>query len=97
MFMHSVITVAIVFGILVIEPAAGQESANPGLSLRVVGISTKDYAESMTLHQGDGFSSGNAPRDKLVRRAASRQRSRAKLKSVWSNHIAFPLISRANG
>ena len=48
--MHSVITIAVVFGILIVEPTAAQESANPGLSLSVVGIRTKDYAESMTFY-----------------------------------------------
>src|ERR1700719_205881 len=40
----------VVFGILVIQPSAAQESANPGLSLSVVGVGAKDYAESLNFY-----------------------------------------------
>src|SRR4051812_6607991 len=43
--MHFAIAIA-GFGILAIEPAAAQPSANPGLTLSVAGIRAKDYAES---------------------------------------------------
>lgn len=41
---------AIVFGIPRIEPSAAQESAQPGLTLSVVGIGAKDYAESLNFY-----------------------------------------------
>src|ERR1700674_5176582 len=52
---HFVIAVVVVLGILVVEPSAAQESGNPGvnrsgLSLSVVGISAKDYAESLNFY-----------------------------------------------
>jgi catechol 2,3-dioxygenase-like lactoylglutathione lyase family enzyme len=47
--MHFVIAL-VVFGILAIEPGAAQPSANPGLSLSVVGIRAKDYAESLNFY-----------------------------------------------
>jgi catechol 2,3-dioxygenase-like lactoylglutathione lyase family enzyme len=48
--MRVVISVVIVFGILVIKPCAAQESANLGLRLSVVGVGTKDYAESLNFY-----------------------------------------------
>src|ERR1700674_5766573 len=45
-----VIAVVAIFGILVIELSAAQQSANPGLSLSVVGIGAKDYAESLNFY-----------------------------------------------
>jgi catechol 2,3-dioxygenase-like lactoylglutathione lyase family enzyme len=50
-----VIAVVAIFGILVIELSAAQQGANPGLSrgglsLSVVGIGAKDYAESLNFY-----------------------------------------------
>jgi catechol 2,3-dioxygenase-like lactoylglutathione lyase family enzyme len=47
---HFVFAVVVVLGILVIQPSAAQESANPGLSLSAVGIGAKDYAESLNFY-----------------------------------------------
>lgn len=47
---HFVIAVVVVLGILVVEPSAAQESVKPGLSLSVVGIGAKDYAESLNFY-----------------------------------------------
>src|SRR5437016_2373410 len=45
-----VIAVIVVFGILLSEPSVAQQGAQPGLSLNVVGIGTKDYAESLNFY-----------------------------------------------
>ena len=45
-----VIAVVAIFGTLVIELSAAQQGANPGLSLSVVGIGAKDYAESLNFY-----------------------------------------------
>jgi len=42
--------IAVVFGILAIQPSAAQETANLGLRLSVVGVGAKDYAESMNFY-----------------------------------------------
>jgi catechol 2,3-dioxygenase-like lactoylglutathione lyase family enzyme len=47
---HFVIAVVVVLGILVVEPSAAQENVKPGLSLSVVGIGAKDYAESLNFY-----------------------------------------------
>ena len=47
---HFAVAAVVVFEILVIQPSAAQESANPGLSLSAVGIGAKDYAESLNFY-----------------------------------------------
>jgi catechol 2,3-dioxygenase-like lactoylglutathione lyase family enzyme len=47
---HFVIAVGVVFGVLAIQPSPAQQSANPGLSLSVVGVGAADYAESLNLY-----------------------------------------------
>jgi catechol 2,3-dioxygenase-like lactoylglutathione lyase family enzyme len=44
------IAVVAIFGILVVEPSAAQESPNAGLRLSVVGIGTQNYAESLNFY-----------------------------------------------
>lgn len=49
-FMNFAIAVVVVFAVPGIEPGAAQEPANPGLSLSVVGVGAKDYAESLNFY-----------------------------------------------
>ncbi len=48
--MHFALAVAIVFGILAIQPGAAQQSAHLDLSLSAVGVGTADYQESMNFY-----------------------------------------------
>jgi catechol 2,3-dioxygenase-like lactoylglutathione lyase family enzyme len=45
-----VVAIVAAFGFLGIEPGIAQEGAIPGLRLSVVGVGTKDYAESLTFY-----------------------------------------------
>jgi catechol 2,3-dioxygenase-like lactoylglutathione lyase family enzyme len=45
-----VMAVAIVLGILTIQPSAAQQSLHPDLRLSAVGVGAKDYAESMNFY-----------------------------------------------
>lgn len=47
---YCAIAAAAVFGFLAIEPGTAQESAKSDLSLSVVGVGAKDYAESMNFY-----------------------------------------------